>query len=244
MKIADHEISKVCTEQDQVKYLRIATEPIGYAKLCCYAIKKLRDKEITTGYENICVALWKMFPKAPRFQLSGFEDFPDTDFMEKLIKLRSTPKNQGYLIGGNFQGKTSQFGSPWNLTRKGQAYAKEVEEIFIGIVEAPSKKNSKPKSEMTLGTINYETAFKPIWKSRLYQQFQEEQHELNVDAPSICAAVDMFYSSDTLKKDFQERYQFYMRNIESAKKDGISNNKIEQTKKFLEWLKHKVVSVA
>ena len=70
-----------------------------------------------------------MFPKFEKFHLKGFDDMPDTDYMEKVIKLRSTPKEQDYLTGGNVGTKNKNLRSPWMLTRKGQLYANEAESV-------------------------------------------------------------------------------------------------------------------
>ena len=132
IEMKEHVINKTCKEHDPEKYLAIASQSLGYAKLCCYAVKKLNENEIVTSYENICVALWRMFPKCEKFHLAGFEDMPDTDYMEKLIKLRGTPKNQGYLDGGHIGTHNESLRHPWKLTRKGQLYAQEAENIFSG----------------------------------------------------------------------------------------------------------------
>ena len=87
MEMKEHAIYKICKEYDSEKYLAIASQSSGYAKLCCYAVKKLNENEIVSSYENICVALWLMFPKYEKFHLKGFDDMPDTDYMEKIIKL-------------------------------------------------------------------------------------------------------------------------------------------------------------
>ena len=46
MKIKDQKISKVCTELESEKYLGLASQSAGSAKLCCYAVKKLNENEI------------------------------------------------------------------------------------------------------------------------------------------------------------------------------------------------------
>jgi len=134
IEMKEHAINKTCKEHDPEKYLAIASQSLGYAKLCCYAVKKLNENEIVTSYENICVALWRMFPKCENFHLTGFEDMPDTDYMEKLIKLRSTPNDQGYLTGGNVGTHAKKFRKPWQLTRKGQLYANEARKFFLEIL--------------------------------------------------------------------------------------------------------------
>ena len=144
MEMKEHAIYKTCKEHDPEKYVAIASQSSGYAKLCCYAVKKLNENEIVTSYENICVALWLMFPKYEKFHLKGFDDMPDTDYMEKIIKLRSTPTQQDYLTGGNV-GFDKNIQNPWQLTRKGQVYAEEAGNIFSGKAVAPEKRESTVK---------------------------------------------------------------------------------------------------
>jgi hypothetical protein len=170
MKINDHEISKVCTELESEKYLGLASQSAGYAKLCCYAVKKLNENQIVTTYENICVALWLMFPKFEKFHLKGFDDMPDTDYMEKVIKLRSTPKEQDYLTGGNVGTRNKTLRSPWMLTRKGQLYANEAESVFSGRIAAPEQKITHDEPNDTINNT-----FRKIWDSTLFEQFCDDE---------------------------------------------------------------------
>ena len=234
MKIADHEISKVCTELESEKYLGLANQSAGYAKLCCYAVKKLNENQIVTTYENICVALWLMFPKFEKFHLKGFDDMPDTDYMEKVIKLRSTPKEQDYLTGGNV-GFDKSLRSPWKLTRKGQIYAEEAERIFSGETEAPA--NTKTETKKT--SHSFENTFRSIWQSDLYQQFTENQIPESVDEILACATLDMNYSPRRFSDDFNRKISNYENDLKAFEKD-ISDKRIEVTRKFLAWLKKEV----
>ena len=43
MEIKEHAIYKTCEEHDPGKYVAIASQSSGYAKLCCYAVKKLNQ---------------------------------------------------------------------------------------------------------------------------------------------------------------------------------------------------------
>ena len=131
MKISDHELSKVCKKIDLKKYDGLLSDGKGYQKLCCYVVKLLDDNSIITSYENICVALWKMFPEADRFHLYGFDDMPDTDFMEKLVKLRGVHTHE-VIMGGNKGGATARYGFPYHLTAKGLDWAEETEEMLSG----------------------------------------------------------------------------------------------------------------
>ena len=148
MKISDHELSKVCKKVDVKKYGGLLSDGKGYQKLCCYAVKLLDDNSIITSYENICVALWKMFPEADRFHLYGFDDMPDTDFMEKLVKLRGVHTHE-VIMGGNVHGQTTKYGFPYHLTTKGLDWAEETEEILTGTAKSAGKQKMRDT-----GTVN------------------------------------------------------------------------------------------
>ena len=234
MKIKDHEIFKVCTEFESEKYLGLASQSAGYAKLCCYAVKILNENQIVTTYENICVALWLMFPKFEKFHLKGFDDMPDTDYMEKVIKLRSTPKEQDYLTGGHV-GFKHKLKSPWMLTRKGQIYAEEAKRIFSGETEAPI--TTKDESKKT--SYSFENTFSAIWKSDLYEQFTENQFPESLDEILVCGTLDMNYSPRRFSDDFKRKISNLENNLKAFEKD-ISDKRIEETRKFLAWLKKEV----
>lgn len=230
MKIWDHEIHKICKEQDPEKYIALTNVSLGYAKLCCYAVKELNKKEIVTSYENICVALWLMFPKADNFHLTDFDDMPDTDFMEKLIKLRSRPSEQGYLTGGTI-GQDKKLKTPWQLTKKGQVYAKEAASILSGEIQAPDSIEKEQKAPE-----NFENTFEKIWKSDLYIQFSNGDAPDKIDEFMACATLDMFYSQRRFKEDFNKKIDLLGQKLNSFEKD-ISDKRIDSTRKFLAWMK-------
>ena len=80
MKLSEHKISKVLKEQDSKKASAAVGVTSGYMKLCCYALKKLDENNIIATFENICAALWVMFPKVDKMHLFGFDDIPDGEF--------------------------------------------------------------------------------------------------------------------------------------------------------------------
>ena len=230
----EHVINKTCKEHDPEKYLAIVSQSSGYAKICCYAVKKLNENEIVTSYENICVALWRMFPKCEKFHLTGFEDMPDTDYMEKVIKLRSTSSDQGYMTGGNvLYDKKHQ--KPWQLTRKGQLFANEAESIFSGRIITPENKKTEHKPVNTI-----ENTFRKIWDSNLFIQFDNGELPEEVSKFSICGSLDLRYSSGSYKEDVKRKINSFEHHLNSFENSEISHEKFEQTKKFFTWLKKEV----
>lgn len=253
MRVSEHKISKVCKEIESKKYLTITNTPNGYAKLCCYTVKLLQKNNIMTSYENICVAMWIMFPSAEHLHLSGFEDMPDTDYMEKLIKLRSTPKAGNYLIGGNYMGRTSEYGLPWRLTKKGERFAKEAEVI----IQSSVKDHVEPQmisveiNPNRRGTINYDTEINPILNSNLYKRFFEELHsEGNADISSnnviseqeICSTFNIYYPTHDLKQKVQSKKKVLRDLLSMMNADGVSTDKATALKMFLTWLDNREIN--
>jgi len=234
MKIKDHEISKVCTELDSTRYVALSEIKYGYAKLCCYTVNLLGDNKITTSYENICVAMWLLFPKAKHFHLAGFDDMPDTDHMEKVIKLRSTLNSQGYLIGGNTGAKTFR---PWKLTLKGSRLAKEAK-IFL---EGKSVIPTKGKSEQSItkkGTIDYLEPFKKnkTNETLVFKRFENNESLENLENSAICRSLGMIYSSSSFAIDSKKQIKLLKQRITEARKDGIESEELDTYEKFLKWL--------
>jgi hypothetical protein len=234
MKIADHEISKVCTDLDSTRYIALSEMKYGYGKLCCYTVKLLGDNEITTSYENICVALWLLFPKAKNFHLAGFDDMPDTDYMEKLVKLRSTLNDQGYLIGGNAGAKTHR---PWKLTLKGSKLAEEAKNFLEGKSDIPTKGKSE-QSSTKKGTMDYLKPFKDnkTNESLVFKKFENNESIEKIENSAICRSLGMIYSSSSFESDCKKQIKLLKQRITEAKKDGIESPELETYEQFLQWL--------
>ena len=233
MKMNEHEIWHVCKEHDPKKYLTLASMKYGYGKLCCYAVSTLGEKNIITSYENICLALWRMFPKAENFHISGFDDMPDTDYMEKLIKLRSTLSDQGYLVGGNAQ----KGGREWLLTPKGQKLARQAKSVLSGEVEVTETLES---SSVEKGTTDYMQHFNQMVDSMLYKNFIDGKDTENIESSAVCRSLNMLYSSTTFDKDYRDKRKFYKNKIIAIKKDGHSDPKLDKFEEFLSWLDNKM----
>lgn len=249
MKVSEHKISKICKEIDQKKYLPIIIHgSYGYAKLCCYTIKILQKHNITTSYENICVGLWIMFPKAERLHLSGFEDMPDTDFMEKIIKLRSKPDSGNYLIGGNYRGRTSEFGLPWRLNKRGETFAMEANDIIMGRRKENESLQSKQikKHDTRRGTINYDTQINPILNSTLFKKFQEELEtvgsvgrilsEETISEQEICSTFGIYYPTYNLKQKVESKKRSLKNLLSMMGSDGVISENASALRMFLRWL--------
>ena len=231
MKISDHELSKVCKKVDVKKYGGLLSDGKGYQKLCCYAVKLLDDNSIITSYENICVALWKMFPEADRFHLYGFDDMPDTDFMEKLVKLRGVHTHE-VIMGGNVHGATTKYGFPYHLTTKGLDWAEETEEMLTGTAKSAGKQKMRDT-----GTVNKSSYFKKIIQSDLFQRFASGEAFDGTRKTDIAAALDMYYSSDTFTIDLKEKINELSKDRMKLENEEAADDVLKQVSEFLEWIK-------
>ena len=224
MKISEHDVSKVCTPQDEEKYIPIVNAKFGKQKIICYVAKFLKDNNISTFYPNICVAVWIMFPKIESFYLKPFEDFPDTDNIARWINLHSRPKEQNYMIGGNPEGSGTN--NPFILTPKGMGWAQEVEMVLTGkkpapIVSAPSRTSAKKRK-----SSYYVDIFKRFTRSTLFSKYCDGD-EIDDDIPKrlLCGTLGAYYPQTGTKTPYHDMRRSYIKKfrnkLEEAKKDGV-----------------------
>lgn len=71
-------------------------EGIDLDRLTSYAIRVLVDHHVPVTFENIVVALFRMFPR--KFGLVGFEHYPDAARVNRAL-LHCLPKYRNYVAG-------------------------------------------------------------------------------------------------------------------------------------------------
>lgn len=234
MKLSKHKISKVLKEFNSKKASAVAGEPSGYQKLTCYAVKVLNNNNIIASFENICAALWIMFPKVERFHLFGFEDIPEIDYMEKCIKLRGV-QTYHVLSGGNTQNKSIR--EPFYLTDKGALWAKEAEAILSGKIKSSAKEKSFE------GTLDYhDKDLMKIIDSELYK-ISKEEPDTDIEKPEIAYALGIYFMdvrfTDDLKKKIKE-IQKWLKQRKTDKKETELDRKINE---FINWISSKGVNI-
>ncbi len=234
MKLSKHKISKVLKEFDSKKSSAVAGEASGHQKLTCYAVKALNNNNIIASFENICAALWTMFPKVDRFHLSGFEDIPEIDYMEKCIKLRGVHTHH-VLSGGNSKDKT--ISEPFYLTDKGALWAKEAEAILSGKIK------SSAKEKIFEGTLDYhDKDLMKIINSELYK-ISKEEPDTDIEKPEIAYALGIYFIdtrfADDLKKKIKD-IQKWLKQRKTDKKESELDGKINE---FINWVSSKGVNI-
>ena len=228
MKLSEHKISKVLKEQDTKKSSVAVGVTSGYMKLCCYALKKLTENNIICTFENICAALWVMFPKVDKMHLFGFDDIPDTDLMMKAIKMRSW---HDYKVfgGGNSKDKKSQ--EPWYLTEKGALWAKEVEGILSGKISSVAKEKIR-----TEGSSEYHNELlEEIVESELYKIFKENPEIETIRRSMIATNLGIYFIDMTFKKDYTDKKKEIENILKQRKTDKKSSEIDSKVKEFLDW---------
>lgn len=231
MKISEHKISKVLKEFNPKKASALAGEPSGYQKLTCYAVKTLNENDIIASFENICAALWIMFPRVERFHLFGFDDIPEIDYMEKCIKLRGV-QTYHVLSGGNTIGKTIH--EPFYLTDKGALWAKEAEAILTGKIASSAKEKT-----ITEGTIDYHDAdLKKIINSELFK-ISKEDPDTSIEKPEIAYGLGIYFMDKRFENDLKAKIKEIQKWLKQRKTDKKETELDEKTSDFINWIRSK-----
>jgi len=233
MKLSQHKISNVLNVQKPKRVSAIAGGASGHMKLTCYAVKVLNDNDITASYENICAAMWRMFPKVEKFHLYGFDDIPNIDEMEKCIKLRGLSSYK-VLSGGNTSDK--KINEPFSLTQKGALWAKEAEALLNGRIKSSAKEKTEDEYE---GQVDYhEKDLQKIITSELYK-ISKAEPGTNLQKPEISYALGFFYRDQKFVDDFKRRFKIIEGWLKQRENEGKSDETDEQVRSFIDWIRSK-----
>ena len=231
MKLSEHKISKVLKEQDTEKASAAAGETSGHTKLACYAVKILNENNIVASYENICAAMWTMFPKIDKFHLYGFDDVPDTDYMEKCIKLRGIHSHNA-LTGGSNEDQSIR--EPLALTEKGAVWANEVEAILTGKIQSSAKDKQRKEGQ----TDYHVNDLQKIANSELCKLSIEDPNT-SVEKPEIAYALGIYYRDQKFDDDFKKKLKTIERWFKQRKTDKKNDELDTKVKDFISWIRSK-----
>ena len=233
MKLLEHKISKVFKELDPKKYKAVAGGKSGNMKLACYAVMVMQKHNIVTTYENICAVLWTLFPQVDKFHLYRFDDIPDTDLMEKLIKLRSW---HDYKVFGGGNSKDKSSNEPWYLTEKGDLWAREADAILTGKIIS-----SSIEIERKQGTFDDHTEFlQNIVNSELYKIFREEPEKVKIRKSVVATALGMYFMDKTFERDFKQKKKEILDKLKERQNAQKSSELDNNIKEFLGWIEEKI----
>src|SRR3989344_5355361 len=132
-------LKKICLSYDYNKY-----KNIDLNSLAAFTIKHLQDNKVFLNFENIAVALYLMFPT--KFCMIGYEEYPDTNRINRTVNLQLRPKYQNIAFGDSKKG--------YYLTNKGKALSEQVEKILHGAGLNLKIKKSEINDTNSKRTIN------------------------------------------------------------------------------------------
>ncbi len=138
---------------------------IDLNRLTVFAIKVLSDLDVPATFENIAVALFRMFPR--RFAMVGFAEYPDATRVNRaLLQLR--PKYRNWATGKTRLG--------WQLTVGGEEEARALmgklgTNASVNLKLSPSDLQAEPGGKVKR-TVHAEDGVARIRTSALWQKFQ------------------------------------------------------------------------
>ena len=183
---------------------------------------------IVASYENICAAMWTMFPKIDRFHLYGFDDMPDTDYMEKCIKLRGI-HSHGALTGGSNEDQSIR--EPLALTEKGAVWANEVEGILTGKIQSSAKDKQREKGQ----TDYHVKDLRKIIDSELCK-ISIEDPNTSIEKPEIAYALGIHYRDHKFDDDLTKKLKTIERWFKQRKTDKKNDELDTKVKDFINWI--------
>jgi len=212
-------IKKICKPFPYKKY-----EQIDLNSLAAYTIKLLKENNIYLNFENVAVALFLMFPK--KFCMSDFEEFPDTNRINRTVNLQLRPKYQNLAFGDPKIG--------YSLTEKGKAIAEQTQKILENeTFEGNQLKKSIIKDDISQRTTNPEIEIeKRILSTDLYKKYLKDKNS-NIEKIEV---YELLNASPYTSKEKIRKYYTYLKVL--CKK---SNNK--GALDFLEWVEKKTSTV-
>ena len=134
---------------------------ITNAKLAAVALLKLEEHDIEKTFENIVVALQKLFPG--KFSLITYPDIPDTIRVDNTLRLDAGKNHAEYLTGNRPKG--------YRLTATGRMAAEET------IQQLESSSTSKGKKQTISGTQRnrYTKLVSAVTQSECFKKFSTKQ---------------------------------------------------------------------
>lgn len=162
--------------------------------LLCYALAVLMAQGIPPTFENITVAVFRLFPES--FALIGYRSYPDATRVNRAL-LHARPKYRDLVVGNAKSG--------YALTMKGQSVARQVSiDLESGTRGAQVKDAAKAVSNRTYtGHVFVEQ----IEQSRLYRHWRDEQLD-SVGDYEIWDFLDAVpYTGKAVLRDIMKKYR-------------------------------------
>lgn len=150
-------IDKILITYKQEKYNSVG---ITNAKLAAVALYHLEENEIDKTFENVVVALQKLFPG--KFSLITYPDIPDTIRVDNTLRLDAGKGHAEYLTGNRPKG--------YRLTSKGRFAAEET----IQLLQSSNTKQKKQTLDYKRQN-RYVRIVSAITKSDCFEKYTTKQ---------------------------------------------------------------------
>ena len=146
---------------------------ITNAKLAVVALLKLEEIEMERTFENVVIALQKLFPG--KFSLITYPDIPDAIRIDRTLRLHAKNLHK-YLTGNNPKG--------YKLTAMGRIVAEKT------IEELESGKTPKGKKQTISGAQRnrYTRLVNAVTKSEAFEKFSTKQFS-EIQRFDVCRAL-------------------------------------------------------
>ena len=143
-------------------YQEQAYHELDLTGLATFALQHLQDLYIPTTFENIVVALYKLFPN--RFSLEGYPEYPDAARVGRTL-LQLAPKYRNWARGSVQKG--------FVLTERGTAKADQVRSALMSEHGAPQGESGPSTSRTALPrTMDLAKELAPIESSELFAKWK------------------------------------------------------------------------
>ncbi|MCP3681858.1 MAG: hypothetical protein GY861_04135 [bacterium] len=197
------------------QYATSQYDSLDLNRLAVVAIWVLHNNDISTHFENLVVALYKMFPA--KFALDGFPEYPDSSRIRRsLLQLR--PKYRNWAYEDSRRGRTTK--KVFVLNQLGQEVANEAR-LLMQKSEYSGGKRVTPKLPPPLTD-----ELKEIERSHLYEMYQLGETS-SIDRHEVLDMLHAFpYTPAQVIKGTMKRLQ-------QAAKDMNRQDITE----FLKWVK-------
>lgn len=131
---------------------------LDLAGLAAYALKRLQDLQIPTTFENIVVALFRLFPS--KFALVGYPEWPDAARVGRTL-LQLGPKYRNWARGSVSTG--------FILTHAGEGKASAIAAALVTGKGTSRANPGRPR------TMDLSSEMESIERSALFAKWQEKK---------------------------------------------------------------------
>ncbi len=152
-------------------------ESLDLAGLAVFAIQRLQELAIPVTFENLVVALFRLFPT--KFCLEGYEQYPDAARVGRTL-LQLSPKYRNWARGSVQKG--------FSLTQSGSLKVERVSKTLSSgqMAESAINRQQRPR------TMDLNKELVSLEQSPLLQAWKDKNlHQTNAEQPESQAVIDM-----------------------------------------------------